>query len=80
MLKNFVTFYDLGLKAIANSDAEHRVTYSLIRSTLEKDYVALTQMKFVVPPQNPKEYDSVIFAPLSALNEQIVRSYQELDS
>jgi V-type H+-transporting ATPase subunit A len=80
MLKNFVTFYDLGLKAIANSDAEHRVTYSLIRSTLEKDYVALTQMKFVVPPQNPKEYDSVIVAPLSALNEQIVRSYQELDS
>jgi hypothetical protein len=38
-LKNFVNFYDLGIKAIANSDAEHRVTYALIRTTLEKEYV-----------------------------------------
>lgn len=79
MLKNFVTFYELGTKAIANSDAEHRVTYALIRSTAEKEYVALTQMKFVVPPQNPKEYDQVIVAPMQALNDQIARTFSELE-
>lgn len=80
MLKNLVTFFDLGMKAIANSDAEHRVSWSLIRTTLDKEYVALTQMKFLVPPADPKDYKAVIEQPMVALNDQIARSYQELEA
>lgn len=79
MLKNFVSFYDLGMKAIANSDIEHRVTYNLIKTELEKEYVALTKMKFIVPPKNPSDYGSVIIQHLSALHDQIAKSYSDLE-
>ena len=80
MLKNFVNFYDQGMKAITNSDSERRITFALIRTTLEKEYVALTQMKFIVPPKNPNNYGRDIIAPMTALNEQIARGYQELEA
>ena len=80
MLKNFVNFYDQGMKAITNSDSERRITFALIRTTLEKEYVALTQMKFIVPPKNPNNYGRDIIAPMTALNEQIARGYPELEA
>jgi len=80
MLKNFVNFFDLGIKAITNSDADHRITYALIRTTLEKEHIGLTQMKFIVPPKNPNDYGKDIIAPLSALNDQITKGFQDLEA
>ena len=77
--ENFICFFDLGMKAITNSDAEHRVTYSLIKSSLDKQYFKLTQMKFLEPPKNASDYGKTFVAELSDLHETIVRGYQELE-
>lgn len=98
--ENFVTYFDLGMKAIQNTDAEHKITFAVIRTgtwrhvccrafpcsdslvaaAMENEYVLLTKMKFHIPPKNPMEYGRVLVAPLSALNDAIVRGFQELEA
>eukprot|EP00455_Lapot_gusevi_P049125 TRINITY_DN68_c0_g1_i1.p1 TRINITY_DN68_c0_g1~~TRINITY_DN68_c0_g1_i1.p1 ORF type:complete len:623 (+),score=237.42 TRINITY_DN68_c0_g1_i1:97-1965(+) len=76
MMKNLVSFFDLGLKAINNSEAESKVTWSLIRTTLNREYYGLTQMKF----QKPDTGREVVERELQKLNEDIVRGFQELEA
>ena len=79
MMKNLVTFYDLGFKAITNSNKEHPVTWSLIRSSLEKQYYGLTQMKFQVPPKNSADYGKTFVVVYQELYDSILRGFQELE-
>lgn len=71
-----MTFYHLGLKAIEESQEQNRVTWGRIKLALEKEYVALTEMKFLEPSDGQES----VCEKLDALNEQIVAAFQELES
>eukprot|EP00736_Rhodelphis_marinus_P004488 Rmarinus@m.12918 len=49
MMKNFVNFFDLGLKAIEGSTLEHKVTLAQIKSKMGDLMYQLTSMKFMDP-------------------------------
>ncbi|GBG28221.1 ATP synthase subunit beta, chloroplastic [Hondaea fermentalgiana] len=57
ILKAIVKFYEMAVKAIEESPAEKRVTWSLIRNTLDSEIVQLTEMKFIPPSTSPAEVD-----------------------
>jgi len=75
MLKCIVTFYECGAKAIANSaQSETKLTWSKIRSTLDKEYTELTTMKFIPP----KTDDQTISNEFDNRIKQIIHGFQEL--
>eukprot|EP00474_Spongospora_subterranea_P001400 CRZ01858.1 hypothetical protein [Spongospora subterranea] len=77
MLRNVVTFYQEGLKAIESGGAEqNKVTWGRIRLALDKEYVALTEMKFVEPSDGQEANERV----LDKLNEDIIQAFQEIRS
>lgn len=79
MLRNIVTFYSQALAAIeaggaGAGGAAPKVTWSQIRLALEKEYVALTEMKFIEPSNGRDDNMRV----LGKLNDDIVQAIQEL--
>jgi len=60
MMRAIVRFYEMSQKAIEESPAEKRVTWSLIRNTLDKEIVHLTELKFIHPTTDPKEINDKV--------------------
>mmetsp|Transcript_11427 Transcript_11427/g.22435 ORF Transcript_11427/g.22435 Transcript_11427/m.22435 type:complete len:619 (+) Transcript_11427:367-2223(+) len=74
ILKAIVKFYEMAVKAIEESPAEKRVTWSLIRNTLESEIVQLTEMKFIppaTPPQEVEEKTNALLANIEARFEAL---------
>eukprot|EP01006_Ploeotia_vitrea_P052221 TRINITY_DN67660_c9_g4_i1.p1 TRINITY_DN67660_c9_g4~~TRINITY_DN67660_c9_g4_i1.p1 ORF type:complete len:613 (+),score=320.42 TRINITY_DN67660_c9_g4_i1:148-1986(+) len=75
MLKNLVTFYNLALKAIKQSESsENKITWSRIRSACDKEYTLLTSMKFVTPTNSDEEINKE----LDQINEKIKAAFNDL--
>jgi len=66
IMRSIVRFYDKAVKAIEESPAEKKVTWAIIRNTLEKEIVAITELKFKDPKVDPKELNDAV--------EQIVQA------
>jgi len=54
IMRAIVSFYNAAMKAIEESPADKKVTWSLIRNTLEQEIVAITELKFKSPKIDPK--------------------------
>jgi len=59
MMKCIVNFHNEAQKQIAESSGDTKVTWSLIKSVMNKEYVALTNMKFEMPRQPASHFKSV---------------------
>jgi len=75
MLRCFVRFYDLAVKAIKGG-GEKPVTWGKIRQTLKNQYQSLVEMKRIMP----NLADEVIAKKLKAVEDDIVKGFQELSS
>lgn len=62
IMKGMVRFYEMAQKAIEESPAEKRLTWSLIYSTLRKEFIALTELKFIDPKMDPKDLEDIVNA------------------
>jgi len=83
MLRNLALFYNLGIKAIKNSDETNRITWRRIRNDLEQQYIALTRMKFQDPNKfedEPGKSKDAVCAELDKLMEEIISGYQDLET
>jgi V-type H+-transporting ATPase subunit A len=76
MLRNMAVFYNLGLKAIKNSDETNRITWRRIHNDLEPQYIELTKMKF----QDPAKGKDAVCAQLDKLLDDIVSGFQDLET
>jgi V-type H+-transporting ATPase subunit A len=76
MLRNIAHFYNLGLKAIKNSDENNRITWRKIRAELDAEYIGLTKMKFLIPAEGKEK----VCAALDKLYEDIQTKYQDLET
>ena len=76
MLRNFVTFFELGKKAINESSEASKITWSRIKASLEKEYVALTEMKFL----EPSDGEAAVTKKLQTLNDDLSAAFQELQA
>lgn len=60
IMRAIVAFYNAAIKAIEESPSEKKVTWVLIRNTLEKELVSVTELKFVSPKILPKEMEDKV--------------------
>jgi len=74
MMRNIVSFHELGQKAIAESSGENKIGWNIICSTLKGELVKLTSMKFELP-QNTDDYFKKCF---KDLNEEITAAFRRL--
>jgi len=75
MLKCIVAFFEQSQKAIAaTANAEHKITWNKIRSSLEEQYTGLTTMKFVSPNLTEDE----ITAEFHKRRQGIINAFQDL--
>ena len=73
MIKNFMRFYDLSIKAV-RAKLDNPITWSKIRKTLNAEYIGLSEMKFVIPTLPPAE----ITKQLQGLHDRIVKGFQDM--
>jgi len=75
MIRNFIRFYDLALKAVrSGGEGDHRITWSRIRNTLRDEYRRVTEMKFIIPTIG----DAEIQKQLDQLYEDLGRAFSDL--
>lgn len=75
MLKCIVTFYDEAMKAItASTGGDLKLTWNTIAKRLSKQYIALTDMKFV----NPKLEEHEIATHYNDLAKEITTAFRDL--
>jgi V-type H+-transporting ATPase subunit A len=74
MMRNIVSFHELGQKAIAESSGENKIGWNIICSSLKGELVKLTSMKFELP-QNTDDYFKKCF---KDLNEEITAAFRRL--
>jgi V-type H+-transporting ATPase subunit A len=74
MMRNIVSFHELGQKAIAESSGENKIGWNVICSSLKAELVKLTSMKFELP-QNTDDYFKKCF---KDLNEEITAAFRRL--
>jgi V-type H+-transporting ATPase subunit A len=74
MMRNIVSFHELGQKAIAESSGENKIGWNVICSSLKGELVKLTSMKFELP-QNTDDYFKKCF---KDLNEEITAAFRRL--
>lgn len=75
MMKNMILFHDLAQKAIQNSSADNKITYSTIRSRLDVIYNSLVQMKFALPSEGEER----LVARFKATYDEIQRAFREFE-
>lgn len=75
MIKNYVKFYDLASKAV-KARAENPITWGKIRKALNSEYVALSEMKFILPGLPAEQ----IAKQLDDLNARLVKAFNELSN
>lgn len=73
MIKNFVRFYELAIKAV-RAKVEQPITWSKIRKQLNAEYVGLSEQKFIIPTLPTEE----IKKKLTELHDRIVKGFQEM--
>jgi len=73
MIKNFMRFYELSIKAV-RAKTEQPITWNKIRKALAAEYVGLSEMKFILPTLPAAE----IAKKLQELHDRIVKGFQEL--
>ncbi len=60
IMKAIVRFYEFALKAIEESPPDKKITWALIKNSLEQEIVKITKLKFIDPKTDPKTiYDTV---------------------
>eukprot|EP01010_Urceolus_cornutus_P001780 NODE_234_length_1957_cov_251.174528_g184_i0.p1 GENE.NODE_234_length_1957_cov_251.174528_g184_i0~~NODE_234_length_1957_cov_251.174528_g184_i0.p1 ORF type:complete len:606 (-),score=170.18 NODE_234_length_1957_cov_251.174528_g184_i0:102-1919(-) len=74
MLKNIITFFELGTKAVQESTIDNPITWNRIKSDLGAIHVALTDMKFQMPDQGEETLTKIF----KAQNEEIVNGFHGL--
>jgi V-type H+-transporting ATPase subunit A len=74
MMRNIVSFHELGQKAIAESSGENKIGWNIICLSLKGELVKLTSMKFELP-QNTDDYFKKCF---KDLNEEITAAFRRL--
>ena len=73
MIKNFMRFYELSIKAV-RAKTETPITWGRIRKQLNTEYIGLSEMKFVLPTLPQQE----IAKQMQSLHDRIVKGFQDL--
>ena len=73
MIKNFMRFYDLSIKAV-RAKTESPITWGRIRKQLNQEYIGLSEMKFIIPTLPQQE----IAKQMQNLHDRIVKGFQDL--
>ena len=73
MIKNFMRFYDLSIKAV-RAKTETPITWSRIRKQLNTEYIGLSEMKFIIPTLPQQE----IAKQMQNLHDRIVKGFQDM--
>jgi len=58
MMRLIVQFYEEAQRAISESSAEHKITWSMIRNTIPQSFTALAEMKFQDPADGQAKLDA----------------------
>jgi V-type H+-transporting ATPase subunit A len=74
MMRNLVTFYNLGQKAVESSSDDKKVTWSQIKANMGDLLYKLTSMKF----QDPATGEQKVVAHMKALQEEIQQAFRNL--
>eukprot|EP00760_Papus_ankaliazontas_P029144 PhM_4_TR4148/c1_g1_i1/m.22014/K02145/ATPeV1A, ATP6A; V-type H+-transporting ATPase subunit A len=74
MIRNIATYYEEAQKAISESSAEHKITWSMIRNTIPDAFTGLKQMKFQLPEDGQEKLDAYY----RKQNEDIVNAFHSL--
>eukprot|EP01098_Paradermamoeba_levis_P014291 TRINITY_DN676_c0_g1_i3.p1 TRINITY_DN676_c0_g1~~TRINITY_DN676_c0_g1_i3.p1 ORF type:complete len:668 (-),score=247.68 TRINITY_DN676_c0_g1_i3:241-1992(-) len=75
MLRNMITFYSSGLKAVEASSQDHKITWNTIKQAMGDIIYEITSMKF----QNPSDGEAKVVAVYKKLNEDIVARFRQLE-
>jgi len=75
MMKNIVDFYKLASKAIENSTADNKITWSRLKASMGDTIYKITAQKF----QLPEEGEAVLAANFQALNDEIFKAFHSLE-
>uniref|UniRef100_A0A7S2RTS0 H(+)-transporting two-sector ATPase n=1 Tax=Mucochytrium quahogii TaxID=96639 RepID=A0A7S2RTS0_9STRA len=68
IMRAIVRFYEMAQKAIDESPAEKKVTWSLIRNTVGNEIIAITELKFKDPKIAPKEMEDAVDKILASMD------------
>merc|ERR1711937_308976 len=74
MMRNIVSFHELGQKAIAESSGDNKIGWNTITTGCKAELIKLTSMKFEMP-QNTDDYFKKCF---KDLNEEITAAFRKL--
>lgn len=75
MIRNYCRFYELSTKAV-KAKQEQPITWGKIRKQLNAEYVALSEMKFIIPTIPTKDMRQQ----LSDLYDRITKSFSDLQT
>jgi len=73
MIKNFIRFYELAVRAVKTS-SDNKITWSRIRNQCKDQYTALTEMKFIPPLLDENQINQK----LNDLYDNITKAFQDL--
>lgn len=76
ILKNLITFYKMGLKAIQSSTADHKITYNFIAQKMKKILHRISSMKFELPTPDNK---AAVIANYEQLYDDIKTAFHKLE-
>jgi V-type H+-transporting ATPase subunit A len=74
MLRNFMTFYDLAMKAVTSGDADRKITWSTLKERLNPLIYRLSSMKF----EDPHEGEEKVVGALRAVYEDMKEEFRSL--
>lgn len=71
IMKAIVRFYNSAIKAIEESPADKKITWALIRNTMEKEIVQVTELKFNDPKMDPAEMEEKVDQLVAAIDTKL---------
>jgi V-type H+-transporting ATPase subunit A len=74
IIRNIVCFYEEALRAISESSAEHKITWSMIRNTIPQAFTQLAEMKF----QDPADGREKLEAYYKKQNDEMIAAFRSL--